>query len=51
MHPLLDSPNREEKMLVHPTALARQISAAWLRNAFSGLLAALVLVFLLILLP
>jgi succinate dehydrogenase hydrophobic anchor subunit len=38
-------------MSVHPTALARQISATWLRNAVSGLLAALVLVFLLILLP
>ncbi len=38
-------------MSVHPTTLARQISATWFRNAFSGLLAALVLVFLLILLP
>jgi len=43
--------DREEKMSAHPTALARHVSATWLRNAFSGFLAALVLVFLLILLP
>jgi hypothetical protein len=51
MHLLLNSPKGEEKMSVHPTTLARHISATWLRNAFSGLLAAFVLVFLLILLP
>jgi len=51
MHSLLNSPNREEKMSAQPTALARQISATWFRNALSGVLAALVLVFLLILLP
>jgi hypothetical protein len=32
-------------------ALARQIWATWLRNAFAGLLAALVLLSFLILLP
>jgi hypothetical protein len=51
MHPLLGSPKGEANMSVHPTTLARQISAAWLRNASAGLLAALVLVFFLILLP
>jgi hypothetical protein len=38
-------------MSAHPTALAQQISATWLRNACSGLLAAFVLAFLFILLP
>jgi succinate dehydrogenase hydrophobic anchor subunit len=38
-------------MSVHPTTLARQMSATWLRNAFSGLLAVLILAFFLILLP
>jgi len=35
----------------HPASLARHISAAWLRNACSGLLAAAVLVLLLVLIP
>jgi hypothetical protein len=38
-------------MSVHPTVFARQISSTWLRNAFAGVLAFLVLVFLLVLLP
>jgi len=38
-------------MYVHPTTLVRQISAAWVRNAFSGLLAAAILALLLILVP
>ena len=38
-------------MSVHPTALARHISATWLRNAFAGVLAAVVVVFFLILVP
>jgi hypothetical protein len=51
MHPLLNSSTGEEKMTAQPAALAEHISATWLRNAFSGLLAACVLAFLLILLP
>jgi hypothetical protein len=51
MHPLFRLAEREANMSVHPTALARQISKTWLRNAFAGLLAAFVLAFLLILLP
>ena len=35
-------------MSAHPAVLVQNISAAWLRNAFAGSLAALVLVLLLI---
>jgi len=45
------SPTREENMSAQSTALARYISATWFRNAFSGLLAAAVLVLLLVLVP
>jgi hypothetical protein len=38
-------------MSVHSAVLAQDISLVWLRNAFAGSLAALVLVLLLILLP
>jgi hypothetical protein len=38
-------------MSAHSTVLVQDISAAWLRNAFGGSLAACVLILLLILLP
>ncbi len=40
---------RGKKMSVHSAILVHEISTAWLRNAFAGFLAALVLVLLLIL--
>jgi len=43
------SVRKGKKMSVHPAILVHEISAAWLRNAFAGFLAALVLVLLLIL--
>src|SRR6266536_532546 len=39
------------KMSAHSAVLVQNISAAWLRNAFAGSLAALVVVLLLILVP
>ena len=44
-------PIREGKMSAHSAVLVQNISATWLRNAFAGSLAALVLVLLLILVP
>ena len=51
MYPFRDIRKREAKVSAHSTALSRQISGTWLRNAFAGILATSVLVFLLILLP
>jgi hypothetical protein len=42
---------REGKMSAHSAVLVQNICTAWLRNAFAGSLAALVLVLLLILVP